>query len=116
MGSSNSAQGIVATFGTTALGKVTNITGDTGVIVLDDTDLSHDRENNQAGIVTASVSIDCLGDEESGVEGVVAGLELSGTSSKDFGDMLCQTVGLGATVKGQRTTRYAFVTSNVDGT
>ncbi len=105
-----SASGITATFGTTTLGRVTNISLEEGSIDLDDTDLGHDRENHQAGIRTVSGSIDCLGDEEAIID-TVGTLALGGTVTKDYGTCICLGVGLGASVKGQRTTRYSFQSS-----
>jgi hypothetical protein len=110
MAAAASAQGIIATFDGTPLGKVTRYDITDGVIALDETDLSHERENNQAGIITISGSIDCLGDPED-VKGDVGNLVLSGTLAKDFGDCLCTEIGYGAQVKGTRTTRYTFVSS-----
>jgi len=110
MAAAASAQGVVCTFDGTPLGKVTRYDLTDGIIALDETDLSHDRENNQAGIITVSGSIDCLGDAED-VKGHVGNLVLSGTVVKDFGDCLCTEIGIGAQVKGTRTTRYTFVSS-----
>jgi hypothetical protein len=106
-----SAQGITCAFGETTLGKVTNVQIDENVVVLDDTDISHTRENNQSGIDLVSGSIDCLGYEDHSVVGTVGDLALGGTITKDFGVCLCTGVGVGAAVKGQRTSRYSFVGS-----
>ena len=110
MASAATAEGITCTFNSTSLGQVTGFDLTDGVIVLDETDLSHSRENNQAGIITISGTIDCLGDAKA-VKGTVGNLVLGGTVTKDFGDCLCTQVGYGASVKGVRTTRYTFVTS-----
>jgi hypothetical protein len=109
-----SAKGIVATFDSTALGRVTNIALEEGSVDLDDTDMSHARENHQAGITTVSGSIDCLGDEQA-IKDEIGSLVLSGTASKDYGTCICLSVGLGAAVKGQRTSRYTFA-SAAEGT
>jgi len=109
--SDNSAHGITVTFATKTIGKLTNIQADDGRIVLDDTDLSHSRENNKGGIETFSGSIDCLGDEVAGVLKAVGSLVLGGTRVKNYGVCLCTNIGNGAVVKGQRTTRYTFVAS-----
>lgn len=111
MAAAASAQGITATFGATTLGKVTRFDMTDGVIALDETDLSHLRENNQAGIITISGSIDCLGDP-SAIKGTVAALSLGGTIAVSLGNALCTEIGYGASVKGTRTVRYAFVCSN----
>lgn len=111
MASANTAQGIIATFNSIALGKVTKYDLAIGCVTLDDTTLADTRENNQAGIITVSGSIDCLGDEESGVLYAVGNLVLSGAKSKDYGDVICTEISDGASVKGQRTTRYTFATS-----
>jgi hypothetical protein len=109
--SANTAHGIVVTFGTKTIGQLTNIQADDGTVVLDDTDLGHSRENNQAGIDTFSGSLDCLGDEVAGVLNACGTLSLSGTRTKDYGLCYCSNVGNGAVVKGQRTTRYTFIAS-----
>ena len=111
MASANSAQGIIATLGTVTIGKVTKYDLAQGFVMLDDTTLADDRENNQTGIATVSGSIDCLGDETPGVLGAVGNLVLSGTKTKDYGDCICTEVSDGATVKGQKTTRYTIVSS-----
>ena len=105
-----SAQGIIATFNSVVIGRVTNIALDYGVIDLDDTDLSHTRENHQSGIETVSGSIDCLGDPAD-IISTAGALVLSGTSTEDYGECICLGVGLGASVKGQRTARYTFASS-----
>lgn len=110
MAAAASAQGVVCTFDGTVLGKVTRYDITDSIIALDETDLSHERENNQAGIITISGSIDCLGDPED-VKGDVGNLVLSGTVTKDFGDCICTDIGIGASVKGTRTTRYSFSSS-----
>jgi hypothetical protein len=111
MASANSAQGIIAAIGSYTIGKVTKYDLTQGYVVLDDTTLSDTRENNQAGIITVSGSIDCLGDETASVLGAVGNLVLSGTKTKDYGDVICTEVGDGASVKGQRTTRYTVMSS-----
>lgn len=105
--SSYSSSGIVAKHGSTTLGQVTNISLTEGAVDLDDTDLSHTRENHQTGIATVSGSIDCLGDPQLTV-GAIGALVLSGTLSKDYGSTIVLEVGIGAAVKGQFTTRYTF--------
>lgn len=111
MASAATAKGITAVFGVTTLGKVTRFDLTDGVVSLDETDLGHARENNQAGINTLSGSIDCLGDP-SAIKGTVAALSLGGIVSVSFGNALCTEIGYGAQVKGTRTTRYTFVCSN----
>ena len=105
--SSVSAQGTVATHGSTALNRVTNISLTDGAIDLDDTDLSHTRENHQTGIATVSGSIDCLGAAQLAV-GAIGTLTLSGTITKAYGSTIVLDVGAGAPVKGQYTVRYTF--------
>jgi len=106
--SSVSAQGAVATHGSTALNRVTNISLTDGAIDLDDTDLSHTRENHQTGIATVSGSIDCLGPTAQLAVGAIGTLTLSGTITKAYGSTIVLDVGAGAPVKGQYTVRYTF--------
>jgi aspartate oxidase len=106
----SSAQGIVATFDGTVLGKISNISITEGVIDLDETDLSHTRENHQAGITTVSGTIDCYGAAES-ILGGIGNLVLSGTRTKDYGDCICLNIAAGAAVKGLQTTQYTFASS-----
>ena len=111
--STNSTYGITATFDSTELGLVTGHSLSLAHVGLDDTDYSHARENNQAGIATVTGSIDCLGDPEID-EGDIGTLALGGTVTQDYGDCICTDVTLGGSVKGQRTTRYSFA-SSVEG-
>jgi hypothetical protein len=111
MAAAATSQGITAAFGATTLGKITRFDITDGVIALDETDLGHLRENNPAGIITISGSIDCLGDP-SAIKGTVAALSLGGTITVALGNCLCTEIGYGAQVKGTRTTRYTFVSSN----
>ena len=108
--SSVSAKGTIATFNVTALGRVTNVQLDDGAIDLDDTDLSHTRENHQLGIDTVSGSIDCLvAPNSTVVKGHIGDLVLSGAISKDFGKCIVTNVSVGAPVKGQLTTKYTVM-------
>ncbi|HQN47185.1 MAG TPA: hypothetical protein PK034_09025 [Rugosibacter sp.] len=112
--SSYSSHGIIATHGSTVLGQVTNIALTEGAVDLDDTDLSHARENHQTGIATVSGSIDCLGDPKLAV-GDIGALVLSGTLTKGYGSTIVLEIAVGAPVKGQVTTRYTFA-SEAEGT
>lgn len=105
-----SAYGTIATFGTTALGRVTNVALTDGAVDLDDTDLSQARENHQTGIATVSGTIDCLGDAELDV-GDDGNLTLSGTIAKDYGLCRVMDIAAGAPVKGQYTTRYTIAST-----
>ncbi len=105
------AQGTVATFGTTKLGRVTNISLNDGAVDLDDTDLSHDRENHQCGIATVSGSIDCFGYTPQLNVGDDGNLVLSGTISKDYGNCRIMDIGIGTPVKGQATIKYTVAST-----
>jgi hypothetical protein len=105
------AQGTVATFNNTPLGRVTNIAITEGAVDLDDTDLSHERENHQCGIITISGSIDCLGYEAEVDVGDDGNLVLSGTISKDYGDCRIMDISIGTPVKGQATVKYTVAST-----
>lgn len=105
------AQGTIATFGTTELGRVTNIAITEGAVDLDDTDLSHERENHQCGIVTISGSIDCLGYEAEVAVGDDGDLVLSGTITKDYDNCRIMDIALGTPVKGQATLKYTIAST-----
>jgi len=106
------AQGTVAKFGTTELGRVTNISLTDGAVDLDDTDLSHDRENHQCGIATVSGSIDCFGYTPQLSVGDDGKLVLSGTISKDYGNCRIMDIGIGTPVKGQVTIKYTVASTD----
>ena len=113
MGASShvTAQGTVATFGNTALTRVTNNGLTDGAVDLDDTDLSHSRENHQTGIATVSGSIDCLGYTPQLTVGQDGDFVLSGTISKNYGKCRVMDIGIGTPVKGQATIKYTLASS-----
>ena len=105
------AQGTIATFGTTALTRVTNNALTDGAVDLDDTDVSHDRENHHTGIATVSGSIDCLGYTPQLTVGEDGTLTLSGTIAKAYGLCRVMDIGIGTPVKGQATIKYTFAST-----
>lgn len=105
------AQGTIAKFGTTTLTRITNNSLTKGAVDLDDTDLSHDRENHQTGIVTVSGSIDCLGYTPQLSVGEDGTMVLSGTISKDYGLCRVMDIGVGTPVKGQATIKYTLAST-----
>jgi hypothetical protein len=109
---SYSTVGITATFGKAELGQLTNHSLVKSHVPMDETDYSHERENNQAGIIVVSGSIDCLGGAVIN-EGATGQLSLGGTVSDDYGDCIVVDVTAGGSVKGQRTTRYSFASTYI---
>jgi hypothetical protein len=105
------AQGTTATLGSTSLSRVTNNQLTESAVDLDDTDLSHERENHQTGIVTVSGSIECLGYTAEIDVGDDGDLKLGGTVTKDYGKCRCMDIGIGTPVKGQATIKYTFASS-----
>jgi hypothetical protein len=105
------AQGTIATFGSTTLTRVTNNALTDGAVALDDTDLSHNRENNQTGIATVSGSIDCLGYTPQLTVGQDGNFVLSGAVSKDYGLCRIMDIGIGTPVKGQATIKYTIAST-----
>jgi len=90
---------------------VTNNSLTDGAVGLDDTDVSHDRENNQTGIATVSGSIDCLGYTPQLTVGQDGALVLSGTLDKNYGLCRVMDIGIGTPVKGQATIRYTIAST-----
>ena len=105
------AQGTIATFGSTKLTRVTNNALTDGAVDLDDTDLSHERENHQTGIATVSGSIDCLGYTPQLTVGQDGNFVLSGTVAKDYGLCRVMDIGIGTPVKGQATIKYTIAST-----
>ena len=105
------AQGTIATFGSTTLTRVTNNSLTDGAVDLDDSDLSHDRENHQTGIATVSGSIDCLGYTPQLTVGQDGNFVLSGAVSKDYGLCRVMDIGIGTPVKGQATIKYTIAST-----
>ena len=110
----SSAQGIVFTFGSTTVGKISNINMTESYTDLDETDLDNTRENHQAGIIMVTGTIDCYGPEVEGILGQSGAVALSGTRAKSYGDCVCLSVTAGASVKGLHTTQYSFSSTVIE--